>query len=421
MKILHVISTLSARYGGPATVLRSLAKVQAGRGHDVTICTTNLDYPKGILDVPTWQAVRENGVSIWHHALDFRPLHFSAGLGRWVLGHISEFDVVHVHGLYRFPSTFAAAVARRKGVPYLIKPHGSLDPYMYKQSAYSLPLKRLYERLFELPNLNAAGAIQYTSDEEAERAAFLGLRAPWVVVRSGIDWGEYLELPRRGPFRQGLGLRPDQPLILFLGRLNFKKGLDLLVPAFAEVVKKVPDARLVVVGPDNEGFGVQVRQWCSDRGVEQHVIFVDHIPPEGARQAYVDADVFALTSYTENTGMTVVEAMGCGCPVVISDQVNIWPMIKEGGAGVVVPLDIEQISKGLVRILCDPEAAARMGFAGRNVAREQFSWDAIGGQFDNVYSALIRGEEPPSQGLRFVGGRPDMVGIFEERKGQKSR
>jgi glycosyltransferase involved in cell wall biosynthesis len=357
----------------------------------------------------------ENGVSVWYHALDFRPLHFSAGLGRWVLGHISECDVVHVHGLYRFPSTFTAAVARRKGVPYLIKPHGSLDPYMYKQSAYSLPLKRLYERLFELPNLNAAGAIQYTSDEEAERAAFLGLRAPWVVVRSGIDWGEYLELPRRGPFRQGLGLRPDQPLILFLGRLNFKKGLDLLVPAFAEVVKKVPDARLVVVGPDNEGLGSQVRQWCSDRGVEQHVIFVDHIPPEEVRQAYVDADVFALTSYTENTGMTVVEAMGCGCPVVISDQVNIWPMIKEGGAGVVVPLDIEQISKGLVGVLSDSEAAARMGFAGRIVAREQFSWDAICGQFDVVYSALVRGEEPPRREIPGVEANPNGVGTHGER------
>lgn len=415
MKILHVISTLSARYGGPSSVLRSLAKVQAGRGHDVTICTTNLDYPKGILDVPTRHAVCENGVSIWHHALDLRPLNISLGLGRWVLGHISEFDVVHVHGLYRFPPTFAAAVARRRGVPYLIKPHGSLDPYMYKQSAYSLPLKRLYERLFELPNLNGAGAIQYTSDEEAERAAFLRLRAPWVVVRSGIDWGEYVELPQRGLFRQGLGLRPDQPLILFLGRLNFKKGLDLLVPAFAEVVKKVPDARLVVVGPDNEGLGTQVRQWCSDRGVEQHVIFVDHIAPEEARQAYVDADVFALTSYTENTGMTVVEAMGCGCPVVISDQVNIWPVIKEGGAGVVVPLDIEQISKGLLSVLCDLEAAARMGSSGRIVAREQFSWDAICGQFDAVYSALARGEEPPRRVIPCGEANPDGVGTHGER------
>lgn len=347
------------------------------------------------MDVPTDEAVQENGVVIWYHRLDFRPLHLSIALGRWVVKHVADFDVVHVHGLYRFPPTFAAAVARRKGVPYLIKPHGSLDPYMYAQSGYSLPIKRLYERLFDFPNLNQAGAIQYTSDEEAERAAFLRLLAPRVVVRSGIDWRNYANLPQRGPFRQRLGLAPDQPLILFLGRLNFKKGLDLLIPAFADVLKRLPNACLAIVGPDNEGLGAQVREWCADAGVEAHVRFVDHIPPQEVRQAYVDADVFALTSYTENTGMTVVEAMACGRPVVISDQVNIWPLIKAAGAGTVVPLDITQISEALRAILGDPNAAAKVGNAGREAARAQFSWETICGQFDNVYNAVIRGERPP--------------------------
>ena len=237
MKILHVISTLSPRYGGPTTVLRSLSAAQVRRGHEVTICTTNLDYPDGILDVPTDRAVTENGVVVWYHRLDFRPMHVSWALARWLLQHITEYDVVHVHGLYRFPTTFAAAVARRRRVPYLICPHGSLDPFLYRRSRYSLPLKRLYERLFDLPNLNHAGAIQYTSDAEAERAAFLGLRAPWVVVPDGIAWTDFAEPPKPGGFRQRTGINAEEPLILFLGRLNFKKGLDLLVPAFAAVVR----------------------------------------------------------------------------------------------------------------------------------------------------------------------------------------
>jgi glycosyltransferase involved in cell wall biosynthesis len=124
------------------------------------------------------------------------------------------------------------------------------------------------------------------------------------------------------------------------------------------------------------------------------VIFVDHIPPEECRQAYVDADVFALTSYTENTGMTVVEAMACGCPVVISDQVNIWPLIDEAGAGVVVPLDIDQISDALLRVLRNAEYAAKMGTAGRAVAKDQFSWETIVDALDQVYEALVRGERP---------------------------
>lgn len=395
MRILHVISTLSARFGGPSSVLRSLAKAQISRGHDVTICTTNLDYPDGILDVPTGEAVKEDGVVIWYHRLHFRPLYFSGALARWILAHIADYDIVHVHGLYRFPPTFAAAVARRKGLPYLIKPHGSLDPYLYKQSPHSVLLKRLYERLFDLPNLHQAAAIQYTSDEEARRAAFLRLRAPAIVVRSGIDWSDYAKLPQRGLFRQRLGLGEAQPLILFLGRLNFKKGLDLLIPAFAEVSRQLPNACLAIVGPDNEGLGCQVRDWCADHGVAEHVYFVEHIPPEAARQAYVDADVFALTSYTENTGMTVVEAMACGCPVVISDQVNIWRLIREAAAGLVVPLDTRRIAASLLQVLQDSEEGVTMGRAGRCLAESQFAWKEIVGRFDQVYEAIARGEALP--------------------------
>ena len=98
--------------------------------------------------------------------------------------------------------------------------------------------------------------------------------------------------------------------------------------------------------------------------VTEHVRFIDHIPPEETREAYVDADVFALTSYTENTGMTVVEAMACGCPVVISDQVNIWRLIAGAGAGPVVPLEVSKISEALVQVLTDPEASRPYGGRG---------------------------------------------------------
>jgi glycosyltransferase involved in cell wall biosynthesis len=392
MKILHVISGIAPRAGGPSTVLRSLARAQAAAGHQVAVCTTNQNYPSGSLDVPTASPVLDQGVATWYHAMDVRALYFSRSLGAWLLKNIDDYDVVHVHGLYRFPPTFAASLARVKRVPYMIRPHGSLDPFMYKQSRYSLPLKRLYERLFDLPNLNHAGAIHYTSDDEAHRAAVLGLKAPAVVVSNGLEWAEYAELPHRGRFRQRLGLGADQALVLFLGRLNFKKGLDLLIPAFADVIKRVPSAALAVVGPDNEGFGAQVHRWCAEHGLNEHVHFVDHIPPQETREAYVDADLFALTSYTENTGMTAVEAMACACPVVVSDQVNIWPAIQEAAAGIVVPLERAPIGDALVRVLEDPALGARMGRAGRLLAKKQFSWGPIVAQLDGVYAALIRRE-----------------------------
>jgi glycosyltransferase involved in cell wall biosynthesis len=389
LKILHVIQTMSPRHGGPATVLKALAGEQARAGHEVTLCTTNHDYPHGHMDVPTNSPVKKANLTIWYYRAHFAPLLFSIRLVSWLRRSIKRFDIVHIHGLYRFPVTYAAWQARRARVPYLIRPHGSLDPFLCKQSRYNLFLKRVYERLFDIPNLNHAAAIHYTAQKEAQLTTFLGLRAKPVVVPNGIDWGSYKELPLRGAFRGSLGLSAQTPLVLFLGRINFKKGLDLLVPAFSRVVEQYPGARLAIVGPDNEGYGRKVRQWCEEYGIMNKVFFVDYLGPEEVKQAYVDGEVFVLPSYTENFGMTVVEAMACGCPVVISDQVNIWREVQQEKAGLVVQLDPSKIASVICRVLSDKDAAGEMGRRGRVAARRRYSWPRIVDQMTQVYWEVI--------------------------------
>jgi glycosyltransferase involved in cell wall biosynthesis len=177
--------------------------------------------------------------------------------------------------------------------------------------------------------------------------------------------------------------------LLFLGRINFKKGLDLLVPAFALVALKYPGARLAVVGPDNEGFVSKVRRWCVEKGIKDKVFFMDYLGFEKVKEAYVDADVFILPSYTENFGMTVVAAMACGCPVIISDQVNIWREVQETGAGVVARLNPHALAKSLCRVLDDIGAAQDIGARGRAVAEKRFAWPPIVDQMTQVYRGLI--------------------------------
>jgi glycosyltransferase involved in cell wall biosynthesis len=392
MRILHVISTVSARYGGPSSVVRALACEQARQGHAVTVCTTNLDCDA------EEQASLENfaersGFEVQIHCVDFRPIVWSRGLARAISCSLTAFDVVHVHGLYRFPPTFAATLARRRGVPYLIRPHGALDPFLYGRSRVSVPLKRIYERLFDLPNLNGAQALHFTSSAELDRTAFLQLKAPGIVIPNGLDWRAYQDLPAPGNFRRSINVHADQPLILFLGRLNFKKGLDLLVPAFARVRREIPNAVLAIVGPDLDGLKPQVETWCAESGLNEGVIFRDFICPEETKQAYVDADVFALTSYSENFGMTVVEALACRCPVVISDEVNIWRDVKHAGAGIVVPTQVRPISEALKDLLLtSPTARARMGDAGRGLVERDFNWTSLVRRLDQVYSAVGRKE-----------------------------
>jgi len=389
MNILHVANSLDSRAGGIVSVLLPLANYQARAGHSVTVCSTNAAFPKGKLKVPKNLMHKIDNVAYFYFDVDFGPLYFSSSLMHWLKQKLHSFDIVHIHGLYRFPVTYAAFLARKNNLPYIIAPHGALDPFLYKQSANNLFLKRLYERFFDLPNLHAAKAIHFTAKEEMNLTSFLNLKTKGIIIPNGIDWAAYSSLPAKGAFRKSINVDKEAPLILFLGRLNFKKGLDILTQSFSDLLAYLPSAKLAIVGPDNEGYGLKVRQWCQDLSITDSVIFVDHLPQKEVIQAYVDADVFVLTSYTENFGMTVVEAMASGCPVVISEHVNICHQVKEANAGYVLPLDIDLIVDAMKAILNDYETASIMGLSGRNFVQENFTWEIIEESLHTEYLDLI--------------------------------
>lgn len=398
MRILHVVSTLAPTSGGPTQVVRDLAIAQRAAGHAIAVCTTNRDNPvRDVLPDEYFAAVCGADVEVKPFGVDVSAVLYSRGLVRWFRRNVKAFDIVHVHGLYRFPPTYAAARARRSGVPYVIRPHGALDPYLYARNSSSLLLKRLYERLFDFPNLNAAGAIHYTSEEERDRAAPLRLRAPTFVVPNGVDWERFRTLPPRGTLRHKWGVG-DAPLVLFLGRLHFKKGLDLLVPAFDALRRAMPDARLVIAGPENDDYGAKVRAWVRERGLDTAVHFASMLTGPDVVQAYVDADVFVLPSYTENFGLTVTEAMACACPVVISDQVNIHAEVARAGAGIVTRCDAAEVTAALHALLADANRRRAMGSAGRRLVQRRFTWPPIVDALTREYEAVIaRHRRDPAQ------------------------
>ncbi|MFB1490696.1 MULTISPECIES: glycosyltransferase [unclassified Thiocapsa] len=376
MKILHVLLSLAPRRGGPVSVITALACAQANAGHQVTICTTNADYPEGVLRPPGTDRLCRGLVEVHYFSVHFAPLDISLSLARYMRRNYEKFDIIHIHGLYRFPSTFSAWLARRYGAPYIICPHGALDPYLYARSSTSIALKRLYERWLDLPNLHGASAVHYTAEDERRLASFLHLRSPSFVVPNGIDWGPFETLPGRGAFRETLAIG-QAPLLLFLGRLHHKKGLDILIPAFQAVSRAIPLARLAIVGPSNDGYGDQVRHWVRELALEEAVTFVDFLTGTDLLQAYVDADVFVLPSYTENFGMTVVEAMACELPVVISNRVNIHSVITDAGAGIVTDCDADEFAHAVVALLEDPDQCREMGARGRFAAHERYTWPGI--------------------------------------------
>ena len=385
MRILHVVQAIDLKLGGVQEALRGLTHAQCRMNMDVDIVGTSIAAQR---DTPAYISGYNQNINLRLYKAEFVNILFSNSMRKYLKREINKYDLVHVHGLYRFPPTYASHRARKQNVPYVITPHGSLDPFLYRRSSRNLLLKRLWERWFDLPNLHGASAIHYTSEDERERAAFLKLRAPSFVVPIGLDWARFASLPARGAFRAQLGIG-EAPLVLFLSRLNFKKGLDLLVPAFAKVRACFPDAVLALVGPDNEGYGAKVRGWVAEQGLVDAVRFVDHIEGEQVLQAYVDADVFALPSYTENFGMVVAESLACATPVVISDQVNIHGEVSGAGAGLVTRCDAGEVAEALCVLLADAPRRAALGAAGRELVQRQWTWDVVARQLTTEYERVI--------------------------------
>lgn len=387
MKILHIVTTLSPRYGGPSKVCREMCRMLAERGEDVTIYTTDRDYPKGRLNVPTNKPITENGYTVWYFPVQFASYMFSLDMWKALQRNAEAFDVFHIHGLYRFPQTIAAYYARKNGIPYIIRTHGSLDPFLFNRPKNRY-VKRLYEYLLEMRNLNKASIIHYTTEEEMLLTQPLDIDAQGIVIPNGIILDEYENLPPSGKFRESYNIG-DQKIILFLGRINFKKGLDILIQAFSQVCLDRDDVLLVIAGPDNEGYKKQVESWISREKIESKTIFTGMLHGADKLAAFRDADLFALSSYTENFGMTVVEAMACETPVVISDKVNIWREVQGAAAGLVTPCDTTQFANALSELLNNDDRRHQLGKNGKVFVTNYYNWNTIVFDLIELYKDLV--------------------------------
>jgi glycosyltransferase involved in cell wall biosynthesis len=177
-------------------------------------------------------------------------------------------------------------------------------------------------------------------------------------------------------------------IVLFLSRFDRKKGLDLLLPAFASLRAQCPDAALVLAGSGDKGLEAQLREQSIALGIADHVFWPGFLSGSEKAAAFADADVFVLPSYSENFGIAVVEAMAAGCPAVVSDQVAIHDDIKSAGAGVVVRCDARELAEALSFALSDAAARARMGSNGRQLSLTRYSLDSVAAKLAAAYQTI---------------------------------
>jgi glycosyltransferase involved in cell wall biosynthesis len=383
MRILHVISSVAPGYGGPSKAVVEMCRELVRRGEQAEIYTTNIDvYSR--MDVPLGRPIETNGVQITYFPVEVSAFYkVSPSLARALRSSIPSFDIVHIHSLYQFPATVAAYYCRLYQVPYIVRPHGTLDPFLYRRHRIR---KWLYETLWERRNLAHAAAVHFTAQEEMELASSLGLRFRGVVVPLG------LELDQRSPSPLKMAecwpATAGKKIVLFLGRINFKKGLDVLAKAFGAVACKRDDVHLLLAGPDTEGYGAKVRDWLKHEGVLHKSTFTGMLNGERKAVTLEQSAMFVLPSYTENFSIAAVEAMAAGLPVVISNRVNIWREVSAGGAGIVVQPEAQSTADAITQLLDDPGSAAQMGERGRMLAHERFTWNTAGSLLLELYRQI---------------------------------
>jgi glycosyltransferase involved in cell wall biosynthesis len=387
VRILHVIPSLATRHGGPPKAVAELCQELARRGEEVAIYTTNIDG-RSRLDVPFNRPLRmADRLEVRYFRVMLPGLFgFSPDFAKTLHGTIKSYDIVHIHSLYRFISTVAARYARREGVPYIVRPHGTLDPFIFRRHR---GMKQIYETLFERRNLEAASAVHFTAAEEMELAQLCGIRFCGVVVPLGVEADSDAEQRNAADLNRRWPVTLGKKTILYLGRLNFKKGLNILAKAFGTVARTRDDVHLLIAGPDDEGYGRQVAQWLCAEGVLAKTTFTGMLVGPDKAIAQHGADVFVLPSYSENFGIAVVEAMAAGLPVIISNRVNIWREVAESNAGLVVNCCPNEVATAISSLLDNSVLREELSYAARALAAERFTWSAAGQKMIDVYRRIL--------------------------------
>lgn len=393
MRILHVISTLNPASGGPPIVCGAIAAAQAQLGHSVTVITytdpkANEYFPKVFAPMPGWDKVKLVLVDQPGRIENYTGRRAAAALKPLVPNH----DFVHIHSVWEPILVQAASQARRHRVPYCVLLNGMLDPWSLSQRKLK---KQLCLALIHRRMLSGAAFLHTLNKDEETLLSPLNLPTPLARIPNGVFLTDIDPLPPRGQLRAKFPQLADKPFILFLSRLHYKKGLDILADAFARVAPVMPDLQLVVAGPDGGD-----RQPLLDRvaaaGLASRVHVVGPLYGRDKISAMVDAACFCLPSRQEGFSLAITEALACACPVVITENCH-FPEVAEVGAGRVVPLDPVPVADALLDVLRDQPAAARMGQAGRTMIESRFTWPRIAQRTLDCYQQYSAKGTPASR------------------------
>ncbi|MCK8490940.1 glycosyltransferase [Spirosoma sp. RP8] len=385
MRILNICA-YTWEAGGPPKIIFDHTQVALRYGHQVDILSpiTAGEKPYPVPEGARLILCRRTPVISRY----FRE--FSGELYQYIKKHSKEYDVIHCHGLWHF-GTLAPFMIDHS-VAKVITIHGVLDRWVYAHNNWK---KQLMDTLAQKRFLRRADLIQINNtDEREDILRYLGTpHSNVVILPNGIKLSDFAQLPPKGRFRQKFGLPSSKKLVLFMSRLNVKKGLGLLLPAFKEYVRHHPDTVLAIAG-GNDGYEATTRQFIEDNKLGDSIHLVGMLTGDDKKAALVDADLFTLPSYSEGFSMAVLEAMAAGTPALVSDRVGFGETIRQHeAAGLISDLTPEALQKELEKMLGDSQLRQQVAQNATTLVQTQYDIDIVAKRLLDEYEKIVRAKK----------------------------
>lgn len=382
LRILHVSPSYfpAHTFGGPIQSVHILNK-NLSQFVDIEIFTTNAGLKKDKNIQPNKKTFLENIPITYFSFWGYEHFNFSIPLFFQLLFKVRNYDLVHITAVWNFPVWAASFACRLFKIPYIISPRGTIYPETIQMG--SSKFKKIYLKYIAFSFLKNASAIHYTADDEKNKVEkFLNLNNG-IVIANGISISENQTTL---PFPEFI---PQMDYILFLGRIDKKKGLDILIPAFSEVCKSYPNLLLIIAGPDSNGYIKDVENCIKTNQIEDKVILTGQILGNRKNQLFKHAKAFVLSSYSENFGMAVVEAMANNCPIVISNQVGIFDDIITFDAGIVTETTVNSVKNGILEVLNNSIKTNFNVKNALNLIKQKYEIGAVTNSFIDTYKNIL--------------------------------
>jgi glycosyltransferase involved in cell wall biosynthesis len=381
MNVLHVIPSVSVAHGGPSRAVVEMERALADRGVNVTTVTTDDDGKGRRLSMVREEAIETEFATRWYFPLNTEFYKVSLSLARWLQKNIKKFDVVHAHALFSFAPIAAAYIARGQSVPYILRPLGVLG--RYGLSGRRPYLKRVSLNLIERPLIESAAVVHFTSVAEKAEVEALGLTCNGVVIPLGVDTGNV------DHFKKRTSLKSDSVIeLLFLSRIDPKKNLENLLRALSLVLMTRRNLRLSIAGSGDPAYIDTLQALAQHLQVADRVKWLGFVDGDQKLEVLGSATAFVLPSYSENFGVSVVEALSSGLPCIVSRYIAISMEIEIANAGVVTDTEPASIAKGILRVVDNNNEYFAMSVAAQKLARARFSREVMGRSLDELYRKI---------------------------------